>query len=132
MADLTLVLLADWSCQLRDLGGGCIHGFANTAREGHGIGTRCDHFQAFAIDCFAQDRGRGRTIASDIIGLAGCLFDQLRPEVFKRIIQFDVLGNRNPVLGNFWRAPTFIEDGIPPPWSKRTSDGASQFADAGQ
>ena len=100
-----------------------LNGFVDAAAEGHGIGAGCDHFEAFAEDAFGEHRGGRGAVASDVVRLAGGFFDELRTEVFERVIEFDVLRDGDAVFGHFGGAPAFVEHGIAAAGAERAANG---------
>jgi hypothetical protein len=56
----------------------------NASGQCHGISTGSDHLQPFAEDGLGQHRCCGGAVASDVIGLAGCFFDELGPQILVR------------------------------------------------
>ncbi len=66
--------------------------------EQHWIGAGGEVLQAFGDDGVCQDGRRGRAIAGDIIRLGSGLFEELRAHIFKRVFQFDFLGDSHTIV----------------------------------
>ena len=65
-----------------------------------------DDLQSLVDQRLGQHGGSGRPVAGDVVGLGGDLFDQLRPQVLVGVLQFDLAGDRDAVVGDGGRAPT--------------------------
>jgi hypothetical protein len=76
------------------------------------IGAGGDHPQPFEVDRLGKEGGGGGSVAGHIAGLRGGFLDQLGAEILERVVQIDLLGDGDAVLGDFRRAPTLVEDGI--------------------
>ena len=63
-------------------------------------------------------------------GVFSLFLHKLRPQVFKRIIELDVLGDGHTVFGDLRRAPAFVEHGIASPRSEGRAHRASEFRDS--
>jgi hypothetical protein len=101
-------------------------------RKGHRVVTRGDHFDAFAEDGFGQDRGGRRAVAGNVVGLTGGFFDELRTQVFIRVVELDVFGDGHAVFRHFGRAPALIEHRIAAAGAERAADGSGELGDARQ
>ena len=75
--------------------------FCTPRAERHRVGAAGDHLEALAIDRVGQHGGRGGAVAGDLVGLRGRLFDELRPEVFLRVVEIDLFGDGDAVFGDF-------------------------------
>ena len=76
------------------------------SRERHRIRPGGDHPQALAINRLGQHGGRGRSVAGDLVGLAGGFFDQLGGQVLVGVVERDILGDGHAVLGSPWGRPS--------------------------
>ena len=132
LAEFFLARGVDLRGHLADLGNHGFDGLANAARESHRVGSGGDHLQAFAEDRFSQHRGRGGAVARDVVRLRGGFLHQLCAEVLVRIVQFDVFGDGDAVLGHLRGAPTFVEHRVAATGAERAANGAGQFCNAGQ
>src|SRR5262245_15390987 len=84
----------------------------DAALERHRVGTGGDVAQALANQGLGEHGRRGRTVAGDVIGLLRDLFDELGPDLLVGILELDLLGDRDTVIGNGRRAPLLLEDDV--------------------
>ena len=128
LLNLLLALHVNRLGHLLDLGHHLGNRSIDATRQGHRVTTRGNHLQAFTENRLRQHGGRGRAITRHVIRLAGSLFNQLDGQVFVRIIQLDVLSDRDPVLGDLGRTPTLIQNRVTAPWPQRATHGLGQLA----
>ena len=95
--------------------------------EGHRIGAGGDHLQAFAEDRLGQHGGGRRAVAGDVVRLAGGFLDELGAQVLVRVVELDVLGDGDAVLGDLGRAPALVEHGVAAAGAERAADGPGQL-----
>jgi hypothetical protein len=131
LGDLLLALVAHRGSHLGDVGDHRLGRLVDAAGKRHGVGPGGDHAESLAIDGLGQHGGGGRAVAGHGVGLGGRFLDQLRAEVLIRIIEVDVLGHRNAVLGHLGRAPALVQHGVAAPRAERTRDGPGQLAHPG-
>ncbi len=132
LLNLFLVLFVDRGSHLQY---GLADGVAclgDAAGECHWIGPGGDHLEAFAEDGFGQHGGGGGAVAGHVVSLARGLFDQLGAEIFKRVVQLNVLGHGDAVFGHLGRAPALVEHGVAAARPQRASNRLGQFRDASQ
>ena len=67
-------------------------------------GTRCCVAQALFDHGLCEHGCRGGSIAGFVLGLGRHLLDQLGPDVFKGVFQFDFLGDRVAVINDVGRS----------------------------
>ncbi|MPM47325.1 hypothetical protein SDC9_94034 [bioreactor metagenome] len=72
----------------------------NTVLDEHGVAASGKGLQTFIDNGVSQKCRGGGTIASDVVGLGGSLFDQLGAHVFKRVFQFDFFGNGHAIVSD--------------------------------
>ena len=111
-ADLGDHLARDRLRELLDFGNGHFDGLLDAALERHGVGARGDCLDAFAVNGLGQDGGGGGAVAGHIAGLGGHFADQLGAHVFERILQLDLFGHRDAVLGDVGAAEFLFEDHV--------------------
>ena len=110
LGDLFLVLggLGD----LVQLGHHRGHGLVDAPFQGHGVGAGGHQAGAFPVDGLGQDGGRGGAVAGHIRGLGGHFLDHLGPHVLELVLQFDLLGHGDAVLGDGRGAEGLIQDHV--------------------
>jgi len=79
-----------------------------------------------------EDGGGRGAIPGDIRRLAGDFTRHLRPHVFERILQIDLLGDGDAVLGNRRRSELLVEDDVATLGTKGDLDRVGQLIDAAQ
>ena len=107
-------------------------GLLDTALQGHRIGAGGDGLDAFAEDGLGQDGGRSGAVTSDVGGLGGNLAHHLRAHVFKRVLQFDFLGDGDAVLGNRGTAEFLLEYYVAAFRTEGHLHGVGKLVDAAQ
>jgi hypothetical protein len=77
------------------------------------------------------EEGRGRrAVTGDVAGLARRLADELGTHVLVRILELDLLGDGDAVLGDHRAAPTAVEHRVAALGTHRRDDGACQLGHA--
>ena len=102
----------------------------DAAGQGHRVGAGGDGLEPFAVDGLGEDGGGGGAVAGDVAGLAGGFLDELGAHVLVRVVQLDVLGDGDAVLGDGRAAPALVEDGVAAARAQGAPDGPGQLADA--
>ena len=129
-ADLGDHVAGDGFGELLDFLDGHFDGLVDAALEGHRIGPRGDRFDAFAVDCLGQNGGRGGAVAGDIGGLRRHLAHHLGAHVFERILQLDLFGDRDPVLGDGRSAIFFLQNDVASTRSEGHFDRIGELVDS--
>src|SRR5262249_53148044 len=99
LGDLLLVVAVDLLGHALELVHDLIDGLLHAAGQGHGVGAGGDGLEALAVDGLGQDGGGGGAVAGHVAGLAGGLFDELGAHVLVGVLQLDLLGDGDAVLG---------------------------------
>ncbi len=102
----------------------------DAALERHRVGAGGDVLQALADDRLAEDRGGRRAVAGDVVGLGRDLLGELRADVLERVLQLDVLRDRDAVVGDRRRAELLLEDDVAALGAERDLDGVGERVDA--
>src|SRR5207237_7488637 len=95
-----------------------LNGAIDTALQIHGIGSRGDVLDAFAIDRLGQDGRGGGTVAGKIAGLARDFLYHLRSHIFVPVLQLDIFSNRDPVFSDERRAELPAECNVTAFWAQ--------------
>ena len=106
-------------------------GGVDAAAQGHRIGPGGHHPQPFEIDRLGQQRGGRGAVAGHVAGLRGRFLDQLGAEVLEGVVQVDLLGHGDAVLGDLRRAPALVEHGVSAAGAQRADHGPGQLAHPG-
>src|SRR6185503_915538 len=56
--------------------------------------------------------GGGGAVARDVVGLLGDFLDQLGADLLVRVLQLDLLGDGNPIVGDRGSAPLLLKDDV--------------------
>ena len=75
-------------------------------------------------------RGRG-AVTGDVVRLGGDLLGELGAHVLPRVLELDLLGDRDAVVGDRGRAPLLVEHDVAALGPERDRDGVGQLVDAG-
>ena len=77
-----------------------LDGLVDAALERHGVGAGGDGLDALAIDRLREHGGGGGAVPGDVGGLGGDFADHLCAHVLERVLQLDLLGDGDAVLGD--------------------------------
>ena len=108
-----------------DIGDGLIH----PALHEHGIDTGDDAAEPLVVDRLGHDGRRGGAVTGDVGGLAGDLLDHLRAHVLVLVLELDLLGDGDAVLGDRGRAEGLLDDDVAALGAERHLDGAGELRD---
>ncbi len=87
---------------------------------------------ALAHDGLGQHAGRGGAVAGDVVGLLGGLAHHLRAHVLELVLELDLLGDGDAVLGGARGAERLVEDDVAALGAERHLDGVGENVDAAQ
>src|SRR6202165_2060537 len=80
--------------------------------RGVAAAPRRDVAQALANERLGQHGGGGGAVAGDIVGLLGDFLDQLSADLLVGVLQLDLLGDGNAVVGDRGGAPLLFQDDV--------------------
>ena len=100
-----------------------------TQRDGVGAGG--DVAQAGLDDGLGQHGGGGGAVAGDVVGLGGHRLDQLCTEVLERILEVDLAGDGDAVVGDDGAAERLGQHDVPAARAERHADRVGELVDAG-
>jgi hypothetical protein len=92
--------------------------------------SRGDVLQAFVEDRRGEHRRGRRAVAGDVVRLVRDLEHELRAHVLERVLEVDLLRDRDAVLGHGRRAERLLEDDVATRRSQRDTDGLGELLDA--
>ena len=105
-------------------------GLLDAPLERDGVGAGRDVAQAFADERLGEhDRGGG-AVAGDVVGLLGDLLDELRADLLERVVELDLLGDRDTVVRDRGGAPLLLEHDVATARAERHLDGVGQDVEA--
>jgi hypothetical protein len=98
--------------ELFNFGDNGVGAFVNAFFEDHGVGSGGDVFSSLGGNSVGEDSGSSSAITGDVVGLTGSFFDELSAHVFKRVFEFDFLGDGDTVVDNGGGAPLALHGDV--------------------
>ena len=77
-----------------------------------GLAPAVTSLRALGVDRLRQHGGGGGAVAGDVGGLGGDLLHHLRAHVLEPVLELDLLGDGDAVLGDRRRAPLLLDDDV--------------------
>jgi hypothetical protein len=102
------------------------------ALDRHGAGPGGDVLRAFSIDRLRQHRRRRGAVSGHVGRLARHFLHHLRAHVLERVLQLDLLRDRDAVLGDGGGPELPVEDHVSPSRSECDLDGVRQAVHSAQ
>ena len=109
-----------------------LDGLLDAALELHRVGAGGDVLRAFAEDRLREHGRRRRAVAGDVGRLARDLAHHLGAHVLERILEVDLLGDGDAVLGDRGGAELLVEDDVAALGAERDLDRVGELVDAAQ
>jgi hypothetical protein len=109
----------------------CGHTLLDAPLEAHRVGAGRQVAQTFADHRPGEDRGRRRAVTGDVVGLLGDFLDELGADPLVRILELDVLGDRDAVVGDRGGAPLLVQHDIAALRAERDAHGVGQLVHPG-
>ena len=106
------------------------NGLVDAALERGRVGTGRHILEAFAINRFGQNGGGGGAVAGDVGRLRRDFADELGAHVFVRVLELDLLGDGDAVLGDGRASEFLVEDDVASGRPEGRLDRSGQFLDA--
>src|SRR5690606_23575965 len=85
------------------------HGEIDAALEVHRVDAGGDRGHAFAHDGLGQHGGGGGAVTGEVVGLRGHFAQHLRAHVLELVLELDLLGDGDAVLGDAGSAEALVE-----------------------
>ncbi len=89
-----------------------LDGLLDAALHRHRVGAGRDVAQTLAHHRPGEDGGGGGAVAGDVVGLLGDLLDQLGADLLVGVLELDLLGDGDAVVGDGGGAPLLLEDHV--------------------
>ena len=114
-------MVATWAISSRPLTGVAaawmasddgLGGLVEAALHLHRVGAGGDVLQTLVHDRLGQHGGGGGAVAGDVVGLGRGFLEKLRAHVLERIVELDVLGDGDAVVGDGRRAVLLVEGDV--------------------
>lgn len=83
--------------------------------------------QTLAHERLGEHGRRGRSVAGDVVRLLGDFLDQLGADLLVRVLELDLLGDGNTIVGDRGRAPLLLEDDVAALGAKGDLDGVGEL-----
>ena len=125
-----LVLALDLAGGPQQLGGHRLDRGVDALLELHRGGAGRDVAQALADHGLGQHGGGGGAVAGDVVGLGRDLLGQLGAEVLVRVVELDLAGDGDTVVGDRRRAELLVDDDVAALGAEGHLDGVGERVDA--
>jgi hypothetical protein len=89
-----------------------LDGLLDAALERHRVGAGGDVAQALAHERLGQHGRRGGAVTGDVVGLLGDLLDELGADLLVRVVELDLLGDRDAVVGDGGGTPLLLQHDV--------------------
>src|SRR5207245_197191 len=106
---LDVVVALEWRGYPLDVLDDGLRGRIDAALHQHRIGACRQVAQTLGHDRLGDDGRRGRAVASDVVGLGRRLLEHLGAHVLEVVLELDLLGHRDAVVGDGRRAPLLVD-----------------------
>ena len=107
-------------------------GDVDAALEVHRVHAGGDRLGAFADDRLGQHGRGGGAVAGDVVGLRGHFAHHLRAHVLELVLELDLLGDGDAVLGDARRAEALVDHDVAALGAERDLHGVGEDVDAAQ
>src|SRR5690606_27383376 len=125
-----LVLAADVAAEALELLHDGLHGGVDAALEVHRVGAGGDVAEAGVHDGLREDGRGGGAVTGDVRSLRGDLLDHLRADVLELVLELDLLGDGDAVLGDGRGAELLLDDHVAALGPERDLDGVGELVHA--
>ncbi len=88
------------------------HGHVDAALEVHRVHAGGDRLHAAPDDGGGEDGGGGGAVTGLVVGAVGHFLDHLRAHVLELVLELDLLGDGDAVLGDAGRAEALVDDDV--------------------
>src|SRR5690606_20068112 len=102
----------------------------DAALEADGVGAGGDVAQALLDERLGEDDRGARAVTGDVVGLLRDLLGELRTDLLERVVELDLLGDRDAVVGDRGGAPLLLQDDVAAARAKRDLDRVGQGVEA--
>src|SRR5690606_27670540 len=119
---LGLDLLGELGQLLADAGDGGL----DAALQADRVGAGGHVAQALAHQGLGQHGGGGGAVTGDVVGLLGDLLDELGADLLVRLLELDLLGDGDTVVGDGGGAPLLLQHDVAALGAERHLDGVSE------
>ena len=110
--------------------GDLLDGLLDTALETERVGAGRNVAQTLANQSLGENGCRGGAVAGDIVSLLGDFLDQLGADLLVRVLEFDLLGDGDAVIGDRGGAPLLLENDVATLGAQRDLDRVGEGIEA--
>ena len=103
----------------------------DAALHQHRVGAGGQVAQTFGDDRLGEHGRGGRAVAGDVVGLGRRLLEHLGAHVLEVVLELDLLGDGDAVVGDRGRAPLLVDGDVAAAWAEGDLDGVGEGVDAG-
>ena len=96
----------------------------------HRVGAGGDVLQALADHGPGEDGGGGGAVTGDVVGLLGDFLDELGAELLEGVLELDLLGDRDAVVGDRGSAPLLLQNDVAALGAEGDAHGVSELVHA--
>ena len=107
-------------------------GEVDAALQVHRVHAGRDRLHALADDRLGEHGGGGGAVAGKVVGLGGDLAQHLRAHILELVLELDLLGDGDAVLGDPRRAEALVEDDVAALGAEGHLDRVGEDVDAAQ
>ena len=107
-----------------------VGGQVDALLEEHGVGAGGDVAHALVDDRLGQDGGGGGAVTGDVVGLGRGFLEELRAHVREVVLELDLLGDGDAVVGDGRGAELLVEGDVAALGTERGLDRVGQDVDA--
>ena len=115
---------------LVERGGDGLDGRVDTPLERDRVGARRDVAQAGVDHGLGEHGGGGGAVTGDVVGLGGDRLGQLGAQVLVRVVELDLAGDRDAVVGDDRRPERLVEHDVAAAGAEGDLDRVGQLVDA--
>ena len=108
------------------------HGLVDAALQVHRVHAGGHRLHALAHDRLGQHGRRGGAVTGHVVGLLGRLAHHLRAHVLELVLELDLLGDGDAVLGRARRAEGLLDHDVAALGAERDLHGVGEDVDAAQ
>src|SRR5690606_2263177 len=97
----------------------------------HRVGAGRHLAQALADHGLGEHGGGGGSVTGDVVGLVGYFVGELRTHVLPRVVQLDLFGDGDAVIGDGGGTPLLLQDDVAALGAQRHLSGVGQLVYTG-
>ncbi len=107
-----------------------VGGLLNATAQGDRVGAGNHVLQTLVNQRLGQHGGGGGAVAGDVVGLLGDFLDQLGADALVRILEIDLLGDGNTIIGDGGSAIGLVQHHVATLGTQRDLDGVGELVEA--